>query len=159
MIGSDMRVYEASHWCQPDPLVGHNGLDQKLLMQYNQLVRDLSPDHQDLTMDDFENLIAARTEIVALLFVGDDLRGTAQASLIQPGGVRTVWIEKVIVHSDYRGRGLGRHLMEEIEDFARSSFADGGQLRICLTSRLERGTKQFYESLGYTAVPTVRYQK
>jgi GNAT superfamily N-acetyltransferase len=129
------------------------------MSQYNELVQSLSPQHVDLSVVDFEKLIARRTELVTLLFVGDDLRGTAQASLVRPGGVRTVWIEKVVVHVDYRGRGLGRLLMEETEQYARSRFSKDPGLRFCLTSRAERGTKQFYERLGYTGTPTIRYQK
>lgn len=157
---SDAFVVDALWWrSNPDPLVGHQGIDNNLLAQYNALVRSLTPQHEDLSIIDFEKLIARKTELVTLLFVGDDLRGTAQASLIRPAGVRTVWIEKVVVHIDYRGRGLGRLLMEQTEQYSRSRFSKDPGLRICLTSRAEHGTKEFYERLGFTGTPTIRYQK
>jgi GNAT superfamily N-acetyltransferase len=156
---SDVYVYDATAWCQHDQLVGHYGLDTKTLNRYNQLVRFLSPQHVDVSSTAFETLIAYDTELVTFMFLRDDLIGTAQASLIRPGNLPTVWIEKVVVYPDHRGQGLGRILMEETVKLAQVRFARDGMVRFCLTSRLERGTKNFYEQLGFTATPTVRYTK
>ena len=59
----------------------------------------------------------------------------------------SVMVGRVVVLPDYRGRGLGRLVMEEAEAWAREL----GCRRIALESR--DVAVGFYEKLGYAAVP------
>jgi len=154
-----IQCVEAHYWCVDDPLVGHYAFNTMELAAYNALVRDVSPDHRDLTYHDIIKLIGHRTELIMLMFDGEVLIGTAQASLTHPGGVATVWIEKVVVAKDYRRRGLGRQLIEATQAAAACRFGEDRPLRFCLTSRVERGTEAFYKGLGFTPTPTIRYTK
>lgn len=54
----------------------------------------------------------------------------------------------IVTHNDYRGKGVGKLLLEKTHDAVR---AMGGRLLIAETSSLEKyaPTRHFYESMGY----------
>ena len=60
-----------------------------------------------------------------------------------------VKIGRVAVLSSTRGAGLGRLLMETIEQWVRDNLVEKGVEKISLSSQLPR--KGFYEKLGYVA--------
>lgn len=56
------------------------------------------------------------------------------------------FVENVVVHPQWRGRGLGAALMRHLEDRARAR----GSLKLTLdTYAVNRGARRFYEGLGY----------
>jgi GNAT superfamily N-acetyltransferase len=61
-------------------------------------------------------------------------------------GGRVLLLEDVIVRKEYRGRGLGRHLVEHVLDWARQR----GMTRVTLLAdRDNRAALDFYSKLGF----------
>ncbi len=75
-----------------------------------------------------------------LAYVSDAAVGTARFRLIAP---KVAKVERVAVLSRYRGRGIGRALMETVERHA----AESGVSEIVLHS--QDHAVPFYEKLGY----------
>jgi len=99
-------------------------------------------------------------EYILCMWTSSVLVGTAQASLLFPAGLPTVHISNVVVDVAFRGKGLGGFLMLLLRRRSRQRWQSlHGQLRYQLTSRAERGTQGFYEHLGFTATPTIRYER
>jgi ribosomal protein S18 acetylase RimI-like enzyme len=99
-------------------------------------------------------------EYILCLWTGIQLVGTAQASLLLPAGIPTVHISNVVVEETYRGKGLGEFIMIMLRRRCRLRWQnDYGKLIYQLTSQQSRGTQGFYEQLGYTGTPTVRYSR
>lgn len=62
----------------------------------------------------------------------------------------TAYIKRMWISRDARGLGLGRRLLAELEDRARSL----GYLKICLeTQKSLKEAQQLYRSSGYVEVP------
>lgn len=60
------------------------------------------------------------------------------------------WLEDLIVHSDFRGAGLGSRLVAQAIEFARSQ----GCLRISLlTDRTNEAAQRFYRRHGFVDSP------
>ena len=74
--------------------------------------------------------------------------GTAQIAFVsRANGRHRAEVQKVIVHSGQRRRGIARQLMSEVESRARAS---GVRLLYLDTSEGPGGAREFYENLGYT---------
>ena len=56
-------------------------------------------------------------------------------------------VEDVIVRSDQRGKGVGRMLMEALDQFAQEK---GCAYSFLVSSDFRTGAHSFYESMGYT---------
>ena len=56
-------------------------------------------------------------------------------------------VEDVIVRSDQRGKGVGRMLMEALDQFAKEK---GCAYSFLVSSDFRTGAHSFYESIGYT---------
>ena len=110
----------------------------------NHLLRQLSEHPDELTEDVLESILASDTSVFVAV---DEGRIVGTASLIpvhQLMGTKC-WIEDVVVDDDYRGRGLGRKLMEYA-----LMFAPVGTTSINLTSSRTRETaRHLYHSLGF----------
>lgn len=99
-------------------------------------------------------------EYIFCLWERTTLVGTIQASLLFPACRPTVHISNVVVDVAFRGKSHGEFLMKMIRGWSRQCWGQrNGTLRYELTSREERGTRGFYEGLGYSGTPTVRYVK
>lgn len=130
-----------------------------LLAQYEKLLSELhgkvTPVRQSL-----ERLTKDSDTIVMCLWKDGDLLATAEASLIFPAGVPTVYISDVVVLATARGKGYGQMVMCDLMRCAEQRWCTKyGQLSFFLTSRDERGTRGFYEGLGFVGVGTNRYVK
>jgi N-acetylglutamate synthase len=67
---------------------------------------------------------------------------------------RKGWINRLAVAPTYRGRGLGRRLVAEVE----TRFeALGLQIVACLIEAPNVGSMRFFETLGYAASPDIVY--
>jgi len=82
-------------------------------------------------------------------YYGDEPVGTARLREPDPGVAK---VERVAVREDYRGQGLGRLLMHELEDVAREAGMDEAVLHG------QTAVEGFYESLGYETVSDVFYE-
>jgi ribosomal protein S18 acetylase RimI-like enzyme len=88
-----------------------------------------------------------RVVLVARDAVGP-IVGTAQVAFVsRANGRHRAEVQKVIVHSSQRRRGIARQLMSEVESRAR---ARGVRLLYLDTSEGQGGARDFYEDLGYT---------
>ena len=87
-----------------------------------------------------------------LLWVAEDdadLLGTVQLELIMKmNGLNRAEVQKLLVHSRARRRGVGGALMQEVE--ARARELDRGLLY--LDTEAGSGAEHFYRSLGYTFI-------
>lgn len=85
----------------------------------------------------------------------EEIAGMATLSLCPlPSGTKA-WIEDVVVDEPFRGKGLGRQLIEHLVDEARRLQADS----VNLTSRPERlAANRLYRSLGFVQRETNVYK-
>lgn len=80
------------------------------------------------------------------VFDGSKLVGFALLFILPKPTFRIAYLEDVVVHNGYRGRGLGKELMIEVIALAKGERAQV----INLTSRSERiDAIALYESLGF----------
>ena len=86
-----------------------------------------------------------------VLLVAEDehgIAGSAQLSFCgKPNGAHRAEVQKVLVHTRARRRGLGRDLMLALEQAAR----DAGRWLLVLDTESQSGGQKLYEALGYSA--------
>ena len=121
----------------------------------NRLLPQLSSSGKQMTNDQLRSMIA--NDDVHLFVAEDDGNVLGMASLCTyatPTG-RKWWVEDVVVDQQARGQHLGRSLVEQAIDYARTH--GGGT--ILLTSRPQRvAANHLYQSLGMQLKPTNVYQ-
>ena len=61
---------------------------------------------------------------------------------------RVCHVDTLVIHEDFRGRGIGRQLLAFVEDFAAKQQVTSMDL-ITHNDRRPSGTHAFYETLGY----------
>ena len=92
------------------------------------------------------------TRVLLAAYVDGELAGTVQlVHAWPPNSQHRADVAKLLVHRRARGRGVGRVLMERLEDEAR---ADGKTLLI-LDTVTGRAADRLYERLGWTRLGTV----
>src|SRR5689334_22627087 len=103
----------------------------------------------------YESLIPeleSGTRVLLAAYVDGDLVGTVQlVHAWPPNSQHRADVAKLLVHRRARGRGVGRALMERLEQEAR---ADGKTLLI-LDTVAERAAGRLYDRLGWTRLGTV----
>ena len=72
--------------------------------------------------------------------------GTARVRLVDQD---TAKVERVAVHAEYRGHGVGKRVMEAAHEYGR----EAGRSRAIVHAQTR--VKEFYESLGYESVGEV----
>ncbi len=77
---------------------------------------------------------------------------TAQLVVSTAEGAASAWIEDVVVEARERGRGLGRRLLDALEEWARERGATRLQL---LVDRENVPAARFYSRLGWRATKLV----
>ena len=92
------------------------------------------------------------TRVLLAAYVDGELVGTVQlVHAWPPNSQHRADVAKLLVHRSARGRGVGRALMERLEEEAR---ADGKTLLI-LDTVAERAADRLYDRLGWTRLGTV----
>jgi GNAT superfamily N-acetyltransferase len=92
------------------------------------------------------------TRVLLAAYVDGDLVGTVQlVHAWPPNSQHRADVAKLLVHRRARGRGVGRLLMERLEEEAR---ADGKSLLI-LDTVADRAADRLYVRLGWTPLGTV----
>ena len=85
-------------------------------------------------------------------FIDGRLVGSGQLALSRwPNARHRAELQKLIVGTRVRGRGVGRAIMAALHDSARLY----GRSLIILYTRRETGAQGFYEDLGYTAAGVI----
>jgi GNAT superfamily N-acetyltransferase len=98
-----------------------------------------------------ESLVVEPDKILVTLLVLDGDLPVATAA-VRPShpAPDTEWeVKRVYVADDYRGRGISKHLMIDLQDRARTA---GIQTMILQTGALQPAAHGLYESLGYERV-------
>lgn len=86
---------------------------------------------------------------------GEHIVGCASLSIFDSPTGRKASIEDVVISSTYRGKHLGKQLMEHVIDYARTL----APITLQLTSRPERlEANQLYHSLGFQKRETNAYR-
>jgi GNAT superfamily N-acetyltransferase len=142
-----------------DERVRQHQFKQMMVIQYEGLLSDLHG--RAVTVERTLDMMLSNSHcIVVCLWRGDCIVATAQASLMFPAGMPTVYISDVVVAPNSRGAGVGSRVLLELEHTAIKRWCPiYKQLRFMLTSRPERGTEGFYCRSGYTQTATMRYEK
>jgi len=86
-------------------------------------------------------------------FVVED-RGALVAAVLGTHDGRKGWINRLAVDPDHRGRGLGRRLVETVEEALRGA---GIEIVTCLVEDWNAESQAFFAHLGYQAHPDIRY--
>lgn len=68
---------------------------------------------------------------------------------------KSLEVETLVVNEEYRGREIGRALMDHAETIGRAAGAKGARVQVL---HVNDGGKKFYEGLGYGAT-SLRYAK
>lgn len=115
----------------------------------------LPPMRTDAAASYWEERLAAlaRGDCVLLLaWVDDALAGTAQLNLAQrENGSHRAEVQKVLVHTRFRRRGIARQLMHHLEDCARQHERS----LLFLDTREGDASEYLYQQLGYQRVGAI----
>ncbi|MCU1417840.1 MAG: hypothetical protein JWP32_2014 [Schumannella sp.] len=140
-----MTATEAVEWTDPRVAALHVALFAETGTLYKESLDALPP----------ETLAAARASLavepseiaVTLLVVDGEVPVATAAARPSQAAPETEWeVKRVYVTDDYRGRGLSKELMLDLEQRARTA----GMLTMVLqTGALQPAAHGLYESLGY----------
>lgn len=105
--------------------------------------------------DDLRNLLASSSSHLFLLYFEGKIAGMLTlGSYVSPTGVK-YWIEDVVVDKEYRGKALGRKLI----DHAVAYVAKQGKSTLMLTSKPTRvAANHLYQSAGFQPKQTNVYK-
>ena len=118
------------------------------------LMKQLS-EEKTVTRRMMEDVINDSNSHLFALFDGDKIAGCATLSVYYSPTGRKACIEDVVVHTDYRGRHLGRTLLEHLIAQARTM----SPIELHLTSRPVRvAANALYQSLGFVKRETNFYK-
>ncbi len=94
----------------------------------------------------------AGTLTVLCAFEGERLAGSVQLDCdTVPNQAHRADVKKLLVHPDFRRKGLARALMGRIEDEARAK----GRSLLTLDTAAGSSAEPLYHALGYTAIGTI----
>lgn len=128
-------------------------LDSELIERIIVLKTQLSKGHK-ANSDRYRAAVNSASTIVMAAWEGDVLAGIAVLNIVQTLSSCVGDIDDVVVSEDYRGRGVGRTLMEAIITMAK----DNGATRLRLTSAARRvEANGLYQSLGFILRETNSY--
>ena len=118
------------------------------------LMKQLS-DEKTVSRSMMEDVINDPGSHLYALFDGERIAGCATLSVYYSPTGRKACIEDVVVHTDYRGRHLGRMLLEHLIAQARTM----SPIEIHLTSRPVRvAANALYQSMGFVKRDTNFYK-
>ncbi|MBI4133247.1 GNAT family N-acetyltransferase [Candidatus Uhrbacteria bacterium] len=125
------------------------------LAAINNLLRELNTSAPELTMERFQTICAAPQMHLFVAREGDKIIGMATLEIGETMMGTQGYVHDVVVSSDYRGKGIGKMLVEAL-------IAKGRELgckHVDLTSNPKRDTGAFYSSLGFIKRETDCYRK
>ncbi len=121
--------------------------------EYVAVSKRLHGDQFDVTPEEFQVLLDDPKELVAFALIDGQLVATAQATLLWTPPQLQAYINNVVTHPDFGGRGLGRLVMEELEGVAKAEWGNNGKrsVNLLLSNSPQKGNGGFYEKLGWTS--------
>jgi GNAT superfamily N-acetyltransferase len=159
-----MITTQVAEWTDPRVAALHTALFAETGALYKDTLDALTPEGREAVQ---ESLSVKPEDItVTLIVLDDDLPVATAAMRPSQASPQTEWeVKRVYVADDYRGRGLSRALMLDLEDRARSA---GMATTVLQTGALQPAAHGLYESLGYErvgvyppygAIPNERYYR
>lgn len=127
------------------------------LADVNHLIQQLNPALAPLDRDQWASLIAAPETYIALAREVNSSWILGMGTLASYGVAsgRKGWIEDVVVEADWRGKGVGRAIIEELLTEARRR----GLAAVYLTSNPQReAANHLYRALGFVQRTTNCYR-
>lgn len=120
---------------------------------YNTVMRRLHREAFAASEQELQTLLTSETELIVLVVLDKTVVATAQATLNYTLPTVQALLANIVTHPDYGGRGLGRLVVESVEQAAceRWSKLSHKPFRIFLTNSPKKGNDGFYEALGYKA--------
>jgi GNAT superfamily N-acetyltransferase len=98
------------------------------------------------------NEVTAGELVVLVARDGPRIAGTVQLHLVQkPNAPHRAEVAKLLVHSRYRRKGIGRMLMEALEETARRE----SRSLLILDTETESEAERFYAALGWTRAAVI----
>lgn len=97
-----------------------------------------------------EQIEVALSNSVAVFCAYDDEIPVGMVRLIGDGGM-SYYVKDFAIRPEYQGQGIGRRLMESIEQYIRSQLKEGWAVSLELIS--SKGKESFYEKFGFEVRP------
>ena len=104
----------------------------ELLKEYIAVSKRLHGETFLVTESEFEILLHDPKELVTFILIDGQLVATAQATLQWTPPELQAFINNVVTHTDFGGRGLGRLVMESLEQAIKVEWGEGGTRSIKL---------------------------
>lgn len=129
--------------------------DATVVKAVNQLLTQLVTESIVFTDQALREMLASPSSQLFFIYVEDEVAGMLTlGKYISPTGIK-YWVEDVVVDSHYRGRSLGRELI----DFAIDYVKKQGKSTLMLTSRPVRvAANHLYQSVGFQSKQTNVYK-
>ena len=108
-----------------------------------------------LTQDEFQQIVTSSSSHLFFIYVDEEIAGMLSVGAYRtPTGLKQ-WVEDVVVDSQFRGRHLGKQLIDFAIDYARKS----GEGLLMLTSNPQRvAANKLYRSVGFEPKETNVYK-
>lgn len=109
----------------------------------------------NISENELNEIVLSESSDIFLMYFDDNIIGMfTLASYITPSG-RKYWLEDVVIDKDFRGKSLGRKLVNE----AIIMLSDKGKSTLLLTSKpLRIAANRLYLSLGFNLKETNVYK-
>ena len=87
----------------------------------------------------------------ATFVVEEDGHVIGMARLLGDGGM-AFYLKDFVILPEYQGKGIGKLLLEHVQDYIRNDMEEGW--KTCLELMSAKGKEGFYEKLGFEERPT-----
>ncbi len=144
----------ASKWGHMEIVEYHTPLAGDL-PAINDLLRELNAGASELTMERLKKICAAPQMHLFIAYDAENIIGMATLEIGETMMGTQGYVHDIVVSSVYRGKGLGKMLMEKVIMEARKLAVR----HVDLTSNPKRNTEKFYLSLGFVKRETDCYRK
>lgn len=126
---------------------------EELCDEYIAVSSRLHGDGFTVTLAEFKRLLSDPKELVTFVLIDEQLVATAQASLLWTPPKLQAYINNVVTHPDFGGRGLGTIAMTTLESAIQSEWGDNGDktVYLLLSNSPSKNNGGFYEKLGWTS--------
>jgi ribosomal protein S18 acetylase RimI-like enzyme len=119
------------------------------------LISQLREHEVETTLSEMKAIVNDENSICIVARDGERIVGMASLYILQKFGKRIAHVEDVVVDDEYRGRGLGKSLMEAVIASARENDVS----TLNLTSRPAReAANALYQKLGFEKNETNAYR-
>ena len=141
---------ELVEWADPRAVAQRDAMNAETGAMYAKFTAGQTPE-VNAAIDDALTVDPADIVATILVVEGDDVLGHAALRPVHDGAYPgALEVKKVFVGSAYRGRGVARLLMSELEVIARRR---GAASLVLQTGELQVPAIALYEDIGYVPIP------